>query len=61
MVYDGVGFILDEVLVQYGSVIRNREARLMEVCDWQGMSDEKWTSILKVPLYNTWCKLCIAY
>jgi len=42
--------LLDEVLVQYGSVLRSREARLMEVCDWQGMSDEKWTSILKVTL-----------
>ena len=37
--------------MHYGSVFRKHEARLMEICGWEGMSDDKWTSVLKVLMY----------
>ena len=40
--------ILGDMMIHYGSVFRKREAYLMEICDWEGMSDDKWTSVLKV-------------
>lgn len=40
--------ITGDMATQYGSVFRRREANLMKICDWQGMSDDQWTSVLKV-------------
>ena len=40
--------ISGDMMIHYGSVFRKREAYLMEICDWEGMSDDKWTTILKV-------------
>ena len=39
-------------MIHYGSVFRKREAYLMEICNWEGMSDDKWTSVLKVLTYK---------
>ena len=38
-------------MIHHGSAFRKREARLMEICDWEGMSDDKWTAVLKVLIY----------
>ena len=40
--------IAANMMMRHGSTFRKREARLMEICDWEGMSDDKWTAILKV-------------
>ena len=37
-----------DAMAHLGSVFRKREAHLMDVCDWEGMSDDKWTTMLKV-------------
>ena len=39
-------------MMRYGSVFRKCEANLMEICNWEGMSDDKWTSVLKVLTYD---------
>ena len=44
-------------MIHYGSVFRKREAYLMEICNWEGMSDDKWTSVLKVLTYKMFCPL----
>lgn len=36
-----------DAMAHLGSVFRKREAHLMDVCDWEGMSDDKWTTMLK--------------
>lgn len=49
--------ISGDIMIHYGSVFRKREAYLMEICDWEGMSDDKWTTVLKVLTYEMFCPL----
>ena len=49
--------ISGDMMIRYGSVFRKREASLMKICDWDGMSDDKWTTVLKVLTYEMFCPL----